>query len=312
MAWMTFDLDGATHVGRVDGDQIAQAAPVTTAADIVAAVGRADLPALRAPVPLADVRPLAPVPVPPSIRDFVGFEEHLTNGGGGKPPHETWYDLPVFYFSNPAAVFGTGTDIAVSPGSRAFDYELEVAAVIGKGGTNIPLEEAADHICGFTIMCDFSARDLQAKEAVLNLGPSKGKDGATSFGPVLATVADLEPYRSDKGFHLEMRASVNGREYSHGFLDDMYWSFAQLVTYASRGTRLVPGDVLGSGTVGTGCILEHRMLGKKDDFAWLRPGDVLELEVSGLGTLTHRISPAVDAPPLWADGTGPRSRPQTA
>jgi fumarylacetoacetate (FAA) hydrolase len=229
---------------------------------------------------LDDVRLLAPVPRPPSVRDFYAFEEHVRNAARvtGRPgvPAE-WYEQPVFYFSNPAAIYAPEDEIPYPEGSRELDYELEVAAVIGDatgGGV----------IGGFTIMNDWSARDLQRQEMKVGLGPAKGKDFATSLGPVVVTPDELGDLR------LEMVARVNGEERSRGNLGDMYHSWESIVARASANTRLLPGDVLGSGTVGTGCILEH------GDNRWLQPGDVVELEVEGIGVLRNVIGPQPSPP----------------
>jgi fumarylacetoacetate (FAA) hydrolase len=180
---------------------------------------------------------------------------------------DEWYELPVFYFSNPAAIYGPEEEIPYPAGSEELDYELEVAAVIGADGA----------IGGFTIMNDWSARDLQRKEMKVGLGPAKGKDFATSLGPVVVTPDELGD------LSLEMVARVNGEERSRGNLGDMYHSWEAIVERASANTRLVPGDVIGSGTVGSGCILEH------GDGRWLQPGDVVELEVEGIGMLRNTI-----------------------
>jgi fumarylacetoacetate (FAA) hydrolase len=229
---------------------------------------------------LDDVRLLAPIPRPPSVRDFYAFEQHVRNAARvtGRPgvPAE-WYEQPVFYFSNPAAIYGPEDEIPYPEGSRELDYELEVAAVIGHatgGGV----------IGGFTIMNDWSARDLQRQEMKVGLGPAKGKDFATSLGPVVVTPDELGDLR------LVMVARVNGEERSRGNLGDMYHSWESIVARASANTHLLPGDVLGSGTVGTGCILEH------GDNRWLQPGDVVELEVEGIGVLRNVIGPQPTPP----------------
>jgi fumarylacetoacetate (FAA) hydrolase len=178
-----------------------------------------------------------------------------------------WYQLPVFYFSNPAAVHGPDDTIPFPAESSAWDYELEAAVVIGAEG----------RIAGFTILNDWSARDLQKMEMAVGLGPAKGKDFATSLGPVVVTPDELGDLR------LEMVARVNGEERSRGNLGDINWSWDELVAHAGRNTRLVAGDVLGSGTVGTGCILEHA------DGRWLRPGDEVELEIEGIGVLRNVV-----------------------
>jgi len=220
---------------------------------------------------LEDVRLLAPVPRPPSVRDAYAFEEHIRNAARvtGRPgvPDE-WYELPVFYFSNPAAIYGPDDEIPFPAGSDELDYELEVAAVIGAGGA----------IGGFTIMNDWSARDLQRKEMKVGLGPAKGKDFATSLGPVVVTPDELGDLR------LEMVARVNGEERSRGNMGDMYHSWQAILERVAANTQLVAGDVIGSGTVGTGCILEH------GDGRWLQPGDVVELEVEGIGVLRNVVA----------------------
>jgi 2-keto-4-pentenoate hydratase/2-oxohepta-3-ene-1,7-dioic acid hydratase in catechol pathway len=226
-------------------------------------------------VDLAHVTLRAPVPAPPSIRDFMAFEEHVVNSRARAKAtiDPDWYELPVFYFTNPATVHGPTQDVAVPPGCSWFDYELEVAAVVGRGGSNLTPDRAEAHIAGYTIMCDWSARDLQAREMTQRLGPAKGKDSATTLGPWLVTPDELVDRRSGLGFDLRMTASVNGRQYTEGNWSTVYWSFAQMLAYASRGTALRPGDVFGSGTVGRGCILELSGLFGEAEYPWLLPGD---------------------------------------
>jgi len=212
----------------------------------------------------------APVLHPPSVRDFYAFEQHVKAARalrGLEVPSE-WYEIPAFYFSNPAAIYGPEQAVPRPPDTAELDYELEVAAVIGADG----------QIGGFTVMNDWSARDLQRAEMKIGLGPAKGKDFATSLGPVLVTVDEFD------GSTGTMIARVNGEERSRGNLADLYHSWKAIVAHAARNTRLRPGDILGSGTVGTGCILEH------GDGRWLQPGDVVELEVEGIGVLRNRIA----------------------
>jgi 2-keto-4-pentenoate hydratase/2-oxohepta-3-ene-1,7-dioic acid hydratase in catechol pathway len=242
----------------------------------------------------ADVTLDAPVPVPPSVRDFLAFEQHLSTVSG-RDPDPDWYRLPIFYFSNPAAILGPDADIPLPPGCLQFDYELEVAAVIGRPGRNLTPTEAQQHIAGYFVLCDFTARDIQAREMRLLLGPAKGKDAATSCGPYLVTPDELEPYRSGNAFDLQAAVWVNGSRYSRGNLNSMYWSFAELVSYASRGTQVLPGDVIGSGTVGGGCIMELSRLPGGGHYPWLRPGDEVVVEIETLGRLTHHV---VEGPPL--------------
>jgi fumarylacetoacetate (FAA) hydrolase len=252
--------------GRLEGDRVIQLAAQTLQSFFTGG-GRARE---HAEYRLDEVRLLPPVLRPPSIRDFYAFEEHVRRARelrGTGPPPEEWYDIPVFYFSNPAAVYGPEDAIPIPAGVEELDYELELAAMIGAEG----------EIGGFTIMNDWSARDLQRAEMTVGLGPAKGKDFATSLGPVLVTVDELD------GSGAEMVARVNGEERSRGNSRDMYHSWRAIVDHAARNTRLVAGDVLGSGTVGSGCILEH------GDGRWLRPGDVVELEIEGIGILRNTV-----------------------
>lgn len=244
-------------------------------------------------VDLAQARLAAPIPSPPSIRDFMAFEGHVATSyqamGSGIDPG--WYDAPVFYFSNSAAVHGPYDDVAVPPGSRRFDYELEVAAVIGRQAADVSPEDAESCIAGYTVFCDWSARDLQMTEMKQGLGPAKGKDSANSLGPFLVTPDELAAHRTEKGFALAMTASVNGQLYSSGSLADLFWTFPQMIAYASRGTVVRPGDVIGSGTVGTGCILELSLVHGAERYPWLRPGDEVSLEVEELGAIRSRVVP---------------------
>jgi 2-keto-4-pentenoate hydratase/2-oxohepta-3-ene-1,7-dioic acid hydratase in catechol pathway len=249
-------------------------------------------------VDVADVVLRAPIPDPPSIRDFMAFEEHVVNARArvGATIDPDWYELPVFYFTNPAAVHGPTQDVAISPGSSAFDYELEVAAVVGRAGGDLRPDEAEAHIAGYTILCDWSARDLQAREMRQRLGPAKGKDSATTIGPWLVTPDELADRRAGQGFDLWMTATVNGRPYTDGNWSTVYWSFPQLLAYASRGTVLRPGDVFGSGTVGRGCILELSALHGDDAYPWLRADDVVELAIERLGSIRSTIVAGSGAP----------------
>lgn len=242
-------------------------------------------------VPYDEAHLLSPIPHPPSIRDFYAFEQHVKTARErrGLEMDPDWYELPVFYFTNPHVVRGTGDDVRTPPGCAWMDYELEVAAVLGRGGEDLTVEEAEAAIAGFMVMNDWSARDLQAREMKQGLGPAKGKDFATSLGPFLVTPDELADRRSGTAYDLAMVARVNGVEYSRGNLCDLFWSFGDMISYASRGSRVVAGDVIGSGTVGTGCILELSLVHGGDAYPWLKPGDVVDLEVDGLGTLTNTV-----------------------
>ena len=249
---------------------------------------------------LDDVDVLAPIPTPPSVRDFYAFEQHVRTAREtrGLPMQPDWYELPVFYFSNPRGVIGPGVDVAVPPGCAELDYELEVAAVVGRAGRDLAPEAAEGHIAGYCVMNDWSARDLQRREMKLSLGPAKGKDFATTLGPFLVTPDELEDARGGRAYDLSMTARVNGAEWSRASLGEIYWSFGEMLAYASRGAEIVAGDVIGSGTCGTGCILELSLVHGPERYPWLRPGDVVELEVDRLGTVANRVVAGSPARPL--------------
>jgi fumarylacetoacetate (FAA) hydrolase len=253
--------------GRIDGDRVVQLA-AQTLQSFFSGGGKAREHAEYA-LDEVDLRP--PVLHPPAVRDFFAFEQHVKTARGlrGLEMVPEWYKVPAFYFSNPAAIYGPEDEIPYPEGVNELDYELEAAVVIGADG----------QIGGFTIMNDWSARDLQRPEMKIGLGPAKGKDFATSLGPIVVTADELGDLR------LEMLARVNGEERSRGNMGDMHHSWDAIVAHAARNTRLRPGDVLGSGTVGTGCILEH------GDGRWLQPGDVVELEIEKIGVLRNRVGP---------------------
>ncbi len=252
--------------GRVEGDRVIQLAAQTLQAFFTGGGSARE----HAEYALADVDLLPPVLQPPAVRDFMAFEEHVANARaqrGSTVPQE-WYEIPVFYFSNPAAIYGPEAEIATPVETQELDYELECAAVIGAGG----------RIGGFTVMNDWSARDVQRAEMRVGLGPAKGKDFATSFGPVLVTTDEFD------GSGGAMIARVNGEERSRGDLASMYHGWDALLAQAARNTVLRPGDIIGSGTVGGGCILEH------GDGRWLQRGDVVELEIEGIGILRNTVA----------------------
>lgn len=253
-------------------------------------------------LPLSEVRLLAPV-APPSIRDFSVFERHLEGTRmrryPDQPVPDVWYASPFCYFSNPHAVQGPGDDVQVPPGCERLDFELEVVAVIGRAGTNLTPAEAEAHIAGYTIFNDWSARDLQLEEMKLGLGPCKGKDFASTLGPWIVTPDELERFRAGGDrYDLALRACVNGRELGSDTLASMAWSFEELVSYASRGTWVHPGDVLGSGTCAGGCLLELWGRNGPDFHPPLGPGDEVSLSAEGIGVLTSRVVAGVQAAPL--------------
>ena len=291
--------DGTVRCGvvesTVDGESLLRLPAGTTVLDLIRsgelrAAGE-QARAVGDAVPLAGLRLLPPLD-PPTVRDFVAFEEHVegvvqsVSGGAGVVPE--WYEAPTFYFTNPYALIGAHDDVAVPPGSQLFDFELEVAVVVGRDGASLTPEQARESIFGYTILNDWSARDLQAREMKVNLGPAKGKDSATTLGPWLVTADELEPYRDGDGFlALDMRVSVNDVEIGQDLLSNMAWPFEELIAYASRGTQVRAGDVLGSGTCGNGgCLAE--LWGRRPETAPppLQAGDVVEMTVESLGTIS--------------------------
>lgn len=198
-----------------------------------------------------------------------------------------WYEIPVFYFSNPASVIGHGDLVYPPKNSTELDFELEIAAILGEEVSDLPEDDSAmDCVAGFTIYNDWSARDLQRNEMAVGLGPSKGKDFANALGPYLVPFSDLRDRYQNGRLDLNMSASINGKIVSLGNASSMYWTWPQLLAHASRDTKLLPGDVIGSGTVGTGCILE---LTPTVTGGWLKPGDVVQLEIERLGVLENRV-----------------------
>ncbi|MCX4238713.1 MULTISPECIES: fumarylacetoacetate hydrolase family protein [Streptomyces] len=263
---------------------------------------------------VSEVRLLPPLR-PPSVRDFVTFEEHVegvrrsVDGVAGVP--EQWYAAPTFYFTNPHAIYGPGDGIPVPPGSSVLDFELEVAAVIGREGGDLTPEQAREHIIGYTVFNDWSARDLQSAEMKVGLGPCKGKDTATTLGPYLVTADELEPCRDPDGLlRLALTAEVNGQVVGEDLLSNMSWTFEEMAAYASRGTRVMPGDVLGSGTCGNGgCLAELWGLRGERTPPPLKPGDTVSLTVEGIGTLTNTVVPGTEPVPVPAARRRDRARP---
>jgi fumarylacetoacetate (FAA) hydrolase len=251
---------------------------------------------------LSSIQVLAPVSKPSSVRDAYAFRQHVAsarkNRGVDMIPEYDQY--PVFYFTNHMSIIGPGDVYCMPDHFEKLDFELEWACVIGKKGINITAENASDYIAGFTIMNDLSARRLQMEEMKLNLGPAKGKDFATSIGPLLVTPDELEEFKmpakdghTGMRFNLNMKCWVNGKQVSDGNTSDMDWTFEEIIERASYGTYLYPGDVIGSGTVGTGCFLELNGTGLLNDKnftpQWLQENDVVDMEVTGLGKLSNTI-----------------------
>lgn len=310
MRWSTYlsPTDGHEHVALSRDDRLYGLRDVSSLLELLGdgfeeRMAEAAERALQDPFEVVEetgARFRAPISSPPSIRDFMAFEEHVKTSSEalGQSVNPVWYEIPLFYFTNPAATRGPLDDVPVSPGSLRFDYELEIAAVIGRAGSDLDPARAESHIAGYMVMCDWSARDLQEQEMRGLLGPAKGKDGATSFSRYLVTPDELEPHRAGNAYDLAMTAEVNGKPYSQGTFSTIYWSFAELLTYASRGTTLRPGDVIGSGTVGTGCILELSRVHGEEKFPWLRPGDQVRLEVEHVGVIESAVVAGSPVVPL--------------
>lgn len=246
---------------------------------------------------------LAPVPFPTSCRDGYAFRQHVAAARRNRKvdmiPEFDQY--PIFYFTNHHSIQGPGNITCMPDHFAKLDFELEAAVVICKQGRNIPAEEADNYIGGLMIMNDMSARTLQMEEMLLNLGPAKGKDFATAIGPCLVTLDELAPYEvpckeghTGKSWNLSMKCSVNGIQVSEGNLADMDWTFAEIIERCAYGADIQPGDVIGSGTVGTGCFLELNGTGKLNDpnyqEQWLQEGDVVDMEIAGIGTLHNTIA----------------------
>jgi fumarylacetoacetate (FAA) hydrolase len=250
---------------------------------------------------LEEVKLLAPIPRPNSLRDAYAFKQHVETSrrNRGLEMIKEFDDFPVFYFSNHNAIFGPNDDIECMPSHfEKLDYELEIAILIGMEGLNIKAKNAKKYIAGFMIMNDMSSRGLQMKEMKLNLGPAKGKDFASVLGPYLVTPDELSGNVVNKDdssckYNLEMTCSVNGKLLSKGNLKDMAWSFEKIIERVSYGASIYPGDIIGSGTVGTGCLLEINGTNKlkHSNFTemWLKENDVVEMEIENLGKITNKI-----------------------
>ena len=309
--------DGTIGEGFVVGDRVV-AFPdgLTVATVLTEGLDAAHAAFVRvqadAGTPLADVRLLAPL-VPASVRDFVAFEEHVEGVSAGVEGKshvaDEWYEAPTFYFTNPHTILGPG-DVLHPPVTQRLDFELEVAVVVGGtrdvGESNLTVEDAASVVFGYTIMNDWSARDLQGREMKVRLGPAKGKDFGTALGPWIVTADELEPYLDADGF-LAIRAEVyvNGELIGEDLVSNAGWPFPEFVAYASRNSRVVPGDVLGSGTVGNGGCLGE-LWGRNGGLVPppLQEGDEVRMVVEGIGELVGTVGAAVPAPAV------PHARPR--
>ncbi|GGG25351.1 hydroxylase [Rhodococcoides trifolii] len=308
MKFATFSGGRADRVGVVVDDVVHPIDAATSMLDLVRA-GLHDALTLGSQamktsgIPLSDITLRAPLQ-PPTMRDFVAFEEHVEgvrrsiDGSTGVP--DAWYEAPRFYFTNPYAVVGPNDTVIAPRDTQALDFELEVAAVVGKSGSSVSVEDARDHIFGYTILNDWSARDIQRREMQVSLGPAKGKDFANTLGPWIVTADEFAEYRGDDGFYdVECEVTVNGERIGHDSLVHMGWTFESLVAYASRDSWVHPGDVLGSGTVGNGgCLAE--LWGRRGEQSPppLQTGDVVTLTVQGIGSVTNTVGASRETPPV--------------
>jgi fumarylacetoacetate (FAA) hydrolase len=311
MKLCTYDAGAGPRAGVVVGDRVLDAAallgeqgqlrdvrallelPNEPLARLQAALRRADA---AQGLPLAGVRLRAPILQPPTVRDFMVYEGHA-NAGGTRQLPEVWYRLPVFYFSNPLRIFGPDEAVPYPSASEQFDYELELGAVIGREGSYVVEADAFAYIAGFTIFNDWSCRDLQRDEMEARLGPAKGKDAATSLGPWVVTTDELAPYIRDNRLHVRCTLRVNGVLWMDNNAGLMYHSWGAIIERASWDSRIVPGDVLGGGTVTGGSIGEAIRNGYPARY--LQPGDVVEIEVEGIGVLRNTIAPKVRPDPHY-------------
>lgn len=253
-------------------------------------------------VRIEDAKLVSPLPDPPTVRDYMTFEGHVVGGMGKGDPSAVapaWWEIPTFYFTNPYAICGPQDDIPIGPGSERFDYEVEIAAIIGTEGFNLSVEEARSHIAGYALFIDWSSRDLQRYEMSIGLGPAKGKDTASTLGPWFVTADEFEAGANALGqIDLELTVSVNGTQRGAGNLAQMAWEFAALAAYASRGTYVRPGDVLGSGTINNGCLGEQWGRQGPDSVPPLAVGDEVVVEAGILGRAVNKIVAGAPVQPV--------------
>ena len=323
MKLLTYDSGTGPRAGVLDGDQVVDATVLMGAASTlrdaraVLELGPNALDGLRealtqvsAPrVRMTDVRLRAPILQPPTIRDHIAFEEHATSQWtreSSGPRMEVWGRLPIFYFSNPLRIFGSGEEVPFPAATQQLDYECELAAVIAREGSNVLESDADAYIAGFTIFNDWSCRDLQFDESVFGLGPAKGKDSASSLGPWIVTADEMEPHYRNGTLHVDCTLRVNGVVWMQGNAWNMHHTFGAMIERASQDSRIVPGDVIATGTVGGGSISES--VRKGYPARWLQPGDVVEIEVQAIGTLRNTLGPVAN-PNRNLRFTAPEQRP---
>jgi fumarylacetoacetate (FAA) hydrolase len=323
MKLLTYDSGNGPRAGVLQGNDVVDATTLVGSdrilRDVRALVEYADnaverlqnaLERVAAPrVPLSSVKLRAPILQPPTVRDHIAFEEHATGQwtrDATGPRMEVWGRLPIFYFSNPLRIFGPEEDVPFPAATSQLDYECELAAIVAREGSNILEADADPYILGFTIFNDWSCRDLQADESLFGLGPAKGKDSASSLGPWIVTREEMAPYYRDGTLHVGCKVRVNGTLWMDGNGWNMHHTFGAMFERASQDSRIVPGDVIATGTVGGGSISES--VRKGYPARWLQPGDVVEMEVEGIGTLRNTLGP-VRTPNAQLRFTAPTQRP---
>jgi 2-keto-4-pentenoate hydratase/2-oxohepta-3-ene-1,7-dioic acid hydratase in catechol pathway len=321
MKLLTYDVGSGPRAGLlVDGDVVdvstllgsavtlrdARAA-LESSPDALARLASSRLIGPR--VPLSQVQLHAPILQPPTVRDHIAFEEHATGQwtrDSGGPRMEVWSRLPIFYFSNPLRIFGPEEVVPYPSATSQLDYECELALIVSREGANVVEADANSYIAGFTIFNDWSCRDLQADESTFGLGPAKGKDSASSLGPWIVTLDEMAPYYRDGRLHVQCAVRVNGVTWMVGNGWNMHHTFGAMLERAAQDSRVVPGDVLASGTVGGGSISEA--VRKGFPARWLQPGDVVEMEVEGIGVLRNTVGPVTN-PNQNLRFTAPGGRP---
>jgi len=313
MKLLTYDHGSGPRCGALQDDAVVDVAALIgatqplpdvralleTGHDAIARVGDALASGAAAPkVALADVRLRAPILQPPTVRDCIVYEEHATSQGT-RAIDPVWYRMPVFYFSNPLVIYGPDEEVPYPAASEQLDYELEIGCIIGKSGRNVPASAAMEYIAGFCIFNDWSARDLQFDEMTFGLGPAKGKDSASSIGPWVVTTDELLPHIKDGRLDLKCRVRVNGDDWLRdGEAVNAYYSWGEIIERAAKDSRIAPGDVIGSGTVGGGSVREAIRKGY-EAARWLEPGDRVELEVDGIGALGNTLGPKEGVDPAY-------------